>query len=89
MVAKSYTVVIIQDEDGSYIGNVPELPGCHTQAKSIDELLKRSKEAISLMLEIEADRLRDNINLKFIGIQQVDVKLKNNANSNSIGQKAP
>jgi len=48
---RQYNVVIEQDEDGYYVGIVPELPGCHTQAKSLDELRKRIKEAIELYLE--------------------------------------
>lgn len=43
-----YNAVIEQGEDGYLISSVIELPGCHTQAKSYDELMKRTKEAISL-----------------------------------------
>jgi len=49
---------------------VPELPGCHTQAKSLDELQKRLKEAIRLYLEVEKDIPE---NRHFIGIQQIEV----------------
>jgi predicted RNase H-like HicB family nuclease len=45
-----YNAVIEQGEDGYLISSVIELPGCHTQAKSYDELIKRTKEAISLYL---------------------------------------
>lgn len=48
-----YTIVIEKDEDGYYVGSVPALPGCHTQAKSIDQLLERLREAIALRLEVE------------------------------------
>ena len=43
-----YTIVIEKDEDGYYVGSVPGLPGCHTQGKSIDQLLERMQEAIAL-----------------------------------------
>lgn len=43
--AKEYTVVIEEGEDGYLISEVLELPGCHTQAKTLDELMKRTKEA--------------------------------------------
>ena len=46
-----FVVIVEKDEAGYYVGSVPELPGCHTQAKTIDELLKRVKEAIKLYLE--------------------------------------
>ena len=47
-----YTIVIEKDEDGYYVGSVPGLPGCHTQGKSIDQLLERMQEAIALWLEV-------------------------------------
>ena len=49
-----YTVVIEKDEDGRFVGHAPALPGCHTQAQSIDELMGRMTEAISLRLEVES-----------------------------------
>ncbi len=44
--AKKYTAIIEKSEDGWYISEVVELPGCHTQAKNIDQLIERTKEAI-------------------------------------------
>jgi len=46
-----YTVVVEQDVDGFYVGEVVELPGCHTQAKTVEELMERMKEAVALCLE--------------------------------------
>jgi len=46
-------VLIEKDEDGYYVAIVPELRGCHSQAKSLDLLMKRVKEAIELCLEVE------------------------------------
>jgi predicted RNase H-like HicB family nuclease len=43
-------VVIERDEDGWWVGSVPTLPGCHTQARSLDELAERMKEAIEACL---------------------------------------
>ena len=48
-----YTIVIQKDKDGYYVGSVPALPGCHTQGKSIDQLLERAQEAIGLWLEFD------------------------------------
>ncbi len=50
--AKEFTVIIEQDEEGYYIAEVPELKGCHTQAKSLDTLMERVREAIHLCLEV-------------------------------------
>ena len=38
---KEFNVIIEKDEKGYYVGTVPELKGCHTQAKSLDQLMKR------------------------------------------------
>lgn len=70
---KSFNVVIEQDEDGWYIASVPELAGCHTQAKTLDELIKRVKEAIKLYLEVEKERAEPAVN--FVGIQKVEVSV--------------
>ena len=45
-----FTVIVEQDEEGYFVANVPELRGCHTQAKSLDTLMKRVAEAITLCL---------------------------------------
>jgi len=64
------SVVIEKDEDGYYVAKVPSLPGCHTQAKSLDELMERIKEAIELYLEVEKDIEVS----EFIGVQVIEVK---------------
>jgi predicted RNase H-like HicB family nuclease len=65
---REFNVVIERDEDGYFVASVPELRGCHTQAKSLDVLMKRVKEAILLCLEIE-----EPVSNEFIGIQRVAV----------------
>ncbi len=65
---QKFTVVIERDEDGYYIASVPALRGCHTQAKNLDTLLKRIREAIELCLEVEG---RETNSLELVGIQQV------------------
>ena len=67
----NFTVVIEKDEDGFYVGRVPVLRGCHTQGKTMDELLKNIKEAIELCLEVEKDVPKE----QFVGIQQVQVNV--------------
>ena len=69
MEKRKFTVVIEKDEDGYYVATVIELSGCHTQAKSLDELNKRIKEAISLYLEEEGHRE----NTEFVGIQRIEI----------------
>jgi predicted RNase H-like HicB family nuclease len=60
-VKQEFTVVIEKDEDGYFVGTVPQLKGCHTQAKSLDELIKRVQEAALLCLEVEGDNSRTTV----------------------------
>lgn len=69
--AKEFTLIIEKGEDGYLISEVVELAGCHTQAKSMDELIKRTKEAISLYLKCLTEPVK--IEDTFIGIQKVIV----------------
>jgi predicted RNase H-like HicB family nuclease len=63
-----FSVVIEKDEDGYFVASVPALRGCHTQAKSLDLLMKRVKEAIALCLEVEEPAVTE-----FVGVQRVAV----------------
>ncbi len=68
---KSFTVIIERDEDGFLVGTVPALRGCHTQARSMDELLERAREAISLCLEVRGENTAAELEL--VGFQTVAV----------------
>ncbi len=65
-----FNVIIEKDEDGWYVATVPEIQGCHTQGKTIHEVLERIKEAIELCLESDEKEIRP---MKFVGIQRVEV----------------
>ena len=73
----SYTfpVVVTQDEDGVYVATVPQLAGCHTQARTLPELYERVEEVIAVCLEVERERNRPVMQQKFIGVQQIEVEL--------------
>lgn len=64
-----FNMIIEQDEDGWFVSEVVELPGCHTQARTLDELLKRTKEAISLYLKCK----KPEESGRFFGLQQIEV----------------
>jgi len=66
-----YNVIIEQDSEGTYVASVPALRGCHTQGKSLDEVMERIREAITLCLEEEGS---DGEALDFVGIQKVVVR---------------
>jgi predicted RNase H-like HicB family nuclease len=65
---REFSVVIERDEEGFYVASVPELHGCHTQARSLDQLMRRVREAIELCLEVEQ---QDSSTIEFIGVQRV------------------
>lgn len=67
---REFNVIIEQGEDGYLISEVVELPGCHTQAKTLDDLMKRTKEAVSLYLKSNKDT---EITAKFVGMQKIQV----------------
>jgi predicted RNase H-like HicB family nuclease len=69
--SRQFDVVIEKDSEGYFVASVPTLPGCHTQAKSLDELMSRIREAIELYLEVADKELPTS--LDFIGLQRVTV----------------
>lgn len=69
-----FAVIVEKDEDGYYVASVPQLPGCHTQAKTLDKLTERIKEAIEAYLEAEKTKPTEKIEL--VGLQFVEVPVK-------------
>ena len=67
---KKYNIIIEKDEDGYYVSEVIDLPGCHTQAKTIEELIDRTKEAIKAYLEVET---QPDYSLEFVRVQEIEV----------------
>ena len=69
---REFNVVIEQDSAGYYVASVPALQGCHTQARSLDKLLSRVKEAIELCLEVQDAEFTPS---EFVGVQRVVVEV--------------
>ena len=69
---KVFNVIVEKNKDGFYVSSVPALHGCHTQAKSLDELLIRTKEVIELCLKVENQPYDSN---EFIGVQRLAVSV--------------
>jgi len=67
---REFDVVIERDTEGYYVASVPALRGCHTQAKSLDELMERVKEAVELCLEVEGEEVEP---LSFVGVQRISI----------------
>lgn len=77
---KQFKVIVEQDEDGYFVASVPALPGCYTQAKTLQELSKRIREAILLCLEVAKinpkyrERIKDfAYEPTFIGLETIKV----------------
>jgi predicted RNase H-like HicB family nuclease len=65
---REFSVIIERDQDGYYVASVPELRGCHTQAKSLDKLMDRVREAIKVCLDAQDEPA---VKPQFIGIQRI------------------
>jgi predicted RNase H-like HicB family nuclease len=59
--SREFTVVVEKDQYGYFIGTVPQIQGCHTQAKSLDKLMERMKEAVLLCLEAAGETVNFNL----------------------------
>ncbi len=73
--ARTFHVIIEQDEDGGYVGKVPELQGCLSQGDTLDELMENIKEAIELCLEVQKKEKVsvEEERIKFVGVQEITV----------------
>jgi len=69
---RQFDVVVERDAEGYFVASVPALPGCHTQAKSLDELMARIRHALELCLE-EGGHAPEE--LDFVGVQRVTVEV--------------
>lgn len=67
---RQFDVVIEKDSAGYFVAAVPALPGCHTQAKSLDELMERVREAIELCLEVQGEPPDP---LDFVGVRRISI----------------
>jgi predicted RNase H-like HicB family nuclease len=72
IMSKYFNIIIEKDSDGFFIASVPELKGCHTQAKSLDQLIIRIKEAIELCLEVQSENIDYEYN-EFVGVQRIAI----------------
>ena len=69
---REFTVVILEDEGGGYVAIVPELPGCHTQGDSLDEVMENVREAIELYLEtLSEEEKKELLSRRVVGLQRV------------------
>ncbi len=68
MAKRAYHIIVEEGIDGYLISSVIELPGCHTQAKTYDHLMRRTREAIELYLDVDKSKRNTN---QFVSLQQL------------------
>ena len=73
MAEREFYVLIEEGEDGYLVANVPELPGCHTQGETKEELLANIKEAIELYLEVQDGRPLSAPSPKIVSVEKIKV----------------
>jgi predicted RNase H-like HicB family nuclease len=66
---RTWDVLFERDREDWLVASVPALPGCHTQARTFDELLRRVEEAIRACLDDGADEAAT----EFVGVLRVRV----------------
>jgi len=74
-----FKILIEQDEDGWYVASVPELPGCYTQGKTVEQVRKRIREAIQLVLESEPQLKKEKLRHpkatpQFFGVEDISIR---------------
>ena len=67
---REFNVLIERDAEGYYVASVPALPGCHTQARSLDQLMERIRKAAGLCLDVAGE---DAAALDFAGVQRISI----------------
>lgn len=81
----NFKVLIEQDEDGLFVARVPAIPGCHSDGRTYEEVLKNVREAIELCLDVaeENEDYREKIDWGevvskrggFLGVTEVPVRI--------------
>ncbi len=71
---RRFTVVLERDEDGFYVASIPALAGCHTQGRSLDQAMRRIREAAELWLEVHREQRGGTLpTLDLVGVQQLEL----------------
>ena len=71
---RRFTVVLERDEDGFYMASIPALAGCHTQGRSLDQAMRRIRDAAELWLEVHRERRGESLpTLDLVGVQQLEI----------------
>ena len=71
-----FTDIIQRDPESSWlVGSVAELPGCHTEARTLVDLESNMREAIDVYLETVGEQEELSPYPAFVGLQRLEVAL--------------
>ena len=63
-----YNAIVHEAEEGGYWAEVPDLPGCVTEADTLDELKVMLKDAIRCYLDDDSEPLRERTALMQVAV---------------------
>ena len=66
---REYDVIVERDENDVYVAYVPELPGCHTEGDTMEEVMANIQEAMQLYLEHTKTKVENA--MKFVAVLKV------------------
>lgn len=66
-----FDVIVERDAEGWYVGSVPALHGCHTQGRTVEELMEHVREAVELCLEVGEGQPPAT---GFVGVRRISVR---------------
>lgn len=70
-----FPVVIEKDEDGYFVADCPELQGCHTQGKTLEEAISRIRDLIKLHLKILKEEKQEIPRVIPVSLTSLEVSL--------------
>ncbi|OGE65016.1 hypothetical protein A3I48_03900 [Candidatus Daviesbacteria bacterium RIFCSPLOWO2_02_FULL_36_7] len=66
-------VIIEKDEDGFFVADCPELTGCHTQGKTLEEAITNIRDAIKLNLKIMREDKQEIPRMQAVSLTSLEV----------------
>lgn len=70
-----FPVVIEKDEDGFFVADCPDLAGCHTQGRTIEEAISNIRDAIKLHLKILKEEKQEIPQVKPVSLTSLEVSI--------------
>jgi len=75
-----FKIIIEQDEDGMYVASVPELPGCYTQGKTLEQVRERIREVIELIMDSDEEVRKEKfehpmVSSRFFGFEEATIHM--------------